>query len=408
MWSLLEVVSQVVTRRAAWMAGARVAPGMLEALVAAELARPDATAILEAHYLLAMPALRARQLQGSSGVEQQVFGTPLELRRMPRLREALEALFGLVSDAGLSCSACLGAPTPEELVQGRTLGQVYEQCHFGGFMPMLYAYPGDLEDAVERAPLAFIEERLVGPLVHELSHFHAAEPPAPANLHEALAAWIGCEAWPAQVWPGRDEHDAIPGAAWFAAVGGFIARMLGEREALHLQAGALDPREAFGAPCAEALRLYGFLPFLESGAPHLLSDAFHPERWWKLLDLHRDAALARDFHDRQVRPLLAGAPARQADWDEALDGLHWRDLPAWRDAPGPVDRKLATLAERALSVRTGRRGSTFFVARADPPGPLRLDPNACELCAPWPGPDALGAPCVFPWPPALCAEAQRR
>jgi len=406
MWSLLEVVSQVVTRRAAWMAGARVAPGMLDALVAAELARPDASETLEAHYLLAMPALRARQLEGPSGVEEKVFGTPLALRRMPRLKDALDALFGLVSDAGLSCAACLGAPTPPELVEGRTLGEVYEQCHFGSFMPMLYAYPGDLEDALLRAPVGFIDERLVGPLVHELCHFHAGEPPAPANVNEALAAWIGSEAWPAQVRPGRDEHDAIPGAAWFAAVGGFIARMLGEREALRLQAGALDPRDAFGAPCAEALRLYGFLPFLESGAPHLLSDAFHPARWWKLLDLHRDAGLARDFHDRLVRPLLAGGPARQLDWDEALDALAWRDLPAWRDAPGPVDAKLAALAERALSVRAERRGSTFFVARADPPDPLKLDPDACEIRAPWPGPDALGAPAVFPWPPALCAQTR--
>jgi hypothetical protein len=73
-----------------------------------------------------------------------------------------------------------------------------------------------------------------------------------------------------------------------------------------------------------------------------------------------------------------------------------------------VDRKLATLAERALSVRAERRGSTFFVARVDLPGPPMLDLDACELRASWPGPDALGAPAAFPWPPALCAEAQRR
>jgi hypothetical protein len=407
MWGLLELVSQVVTRRAAWMAGARVAPGMLDALVAAELARPDAGPTLEAHYLLAMPALRAQQLEGRSGIEQKVFGTPLVLRQMPRLSQALDALFGLVADAGLSCAACLGAPAPRDLVEGRTLGEVYEECHFGGFMPMLYAYPADLADALERAPLAFIDERLVGPLVHELSHFHAEEPPAPANIHEALAAWIGSEAWPAQVWPARDEHDAIPGAAWFAAVGGFVARMLGEREVLRLQAGALDPRDAFGPACAEALRLYGFLPFLETGAPHLLSDAFHPARWWKLLDLHRDAGLARDFHERLVEPLLSGSPARQVAWDDALDALSWRDLPAWRDAPGAVDRKLATLAERALCVRAERHGSTFCVVRADPADAAVLDVDACELRAAWPGPDAIGAPVAFPWPPALCAEAQR-
>lgn len=394
--ALLELGAEVLRRRAEWLAAAPIAPGMLEALVAAELARPQAREILRAHYARAMPALLAQQAPHA------IFGARLRLARMPRLSRALDALFARVADAGLSCSTCLGAAAPRELVEGRTLGEVYARCHFGGSMPMLYAYPADLAAAAGRDPLEFIDRRLVGPLVHELSHLLAAEPPAPANVHEGLAAFIGSEAWPAQVCPGEGEEDAIPGAGWFAAVGGWIARAVGEREALRLQAGVLGVREALGPACAEALRSFGFLSFLERGAPHLLADAFHPGRWWKLIDLHRDAALAADFHRRLVDPLLAGGPAREQDWNGALDALAWSELPAWRDAPAAVDRTLASLAGRTLRARAVRTGQSFSVVAAEP-GPMALDPAACELRAPWPGPDALGAPPAFPFPPALCA-----
>jgi hypothetical protein len=406
-WALIELGAEVVRLRADWLARTRLPPGMVEALVAAELARPERAEVLRAHYASAMPAMLARQLQARSGMEERVFGSRLQLVRMPRLARALDSLFGLVADAGLSCAECLGAATPRALVEGRTLAEVYAGCHFGGSMPMLYAYPADLADAAAREPLEFIDARLVGPLVHELSHFHAAAPPAPANVHEALAAFIGVEAWPAQVCPERGEEDAIPGAAYFAALGGWIARSAGEREALRIQAGALDLRDALGTRCAEALRLYGMLPFLESGAAHLLADAFHPARWWKLIDLHRDAALAADFHRRFVDPLLAGEAAREREWNAALDALAWPGLPAWADAPNAVDGKLARLAGRALRARAVRTAGTFAVHSPAPPGAPVLDAQRCELRAGWPGPDALGAPPAFPFPPALCAGHPR-
>jgi hypothetical protein len=400
---LLELGAQVLRLRAEWLASARLPPGMLDALVAAELVRPERRDLLRSHYGVAMPAMRDRQLRPRSATESAVFGSPLRLSRMPRLGRALDSLFESVAEAGLSCAACLGAATPRALVEGRTLAEVYAGCHFGGSMPMLYAYPADLAAAAGRDPLEFIDARLVGPLVHELSHFHAGDPPAPANVHEGLAAFIGAGAWPAQVCPGPGEEDAIPGAAYFAALGGWIARAIGGREALRVQAGALDLREALGARCAEALRLYGFLPFLESGAPHLLADAFHPARWWKLIDLHRDTALAADFHRRLVDPLLAGGAPREQEWNDALDAMPWRELPAFRDPPRAADDGLAALAEAGLRARATRNGSSFSVACATPDGPVLLDLVACELRAPWPGPDALGAPPVFPYPPGLCA-----
>jgi hypothetical protein len=420
--SLIDLVAQVVRRRQELQQAARrgyaqavaalpkrrdapdpeiaIPPGMLDAIVAAELVRPQAKAALEAHYCSAMPAMLAAQLRRAGGPEERLFGTRVELRRMPRLREGLESLFSLVAGAGLECARVLGAATPAALVDGRSWGEIYTKCHFGTSMPMLYAYPGDLTD--ERPPLEWIDARYVGPLVHELSHFRTTDPPAPANVHEALAAWIGSEAWPGQVWPEPGAEDALPGGAYFAAVGGWLARAVGEREILHVQAGLLDLRDALGPPCAEALRLYGFLRFLATGAPHLLSDAFHPGRWWKLIDLHRDTALADEFQRKHVQPLLESGI--RTDWDAALDDLSWRTLPSWRDEPGEIDRKLATRAERALQVRTVRRGMTFRAERTNPPGPPTLDGDRCELRAPWPGPDAIGAPPSHPYPPPLCRE----
>ena len=377
---------------------------MLDAIVAAELARPEARPALEAHYCVAMPAMLAAQIRRASGVEERLFGARVELRRAPRLREGLESLFALVAQAGLQCTEVFGAATPAALVEGRTWAEIYTQCHFGRSMPMLYAYPGDLQNN-DRHPLEWIDARYVGPLVHELSHFRTRDPPGPANIHESLAAWIGSEAWPGQMWPQPGAEDALPGGAYFAAVGGWLARALGEGEVLRVQAGLLDLRDALGAPCAEALRLYGFLPFLETGAPHLLSDAFHPGRWWKLIDLHRDPVLSAEFHQRHVAPLLETGVARQHDWDAALDQLQWHDLPSWRDQPREIDLELATRAERALQVRAVRHGMTFRSERATPPGPLRVDRERCEIAAPWPGPDAVGAPPSHPYPPPLCARS---
>jgi hypothetical protein len=190
-----------------------------------------------------------------------------------------------------------------------------------------------------------------------------------------------------------------------------VARRIGATDTIRAQAGALDLGGPLGTRCVEALRCYGWLDFLESGAPHLLGDAFHPERWWKLIDLHRDAAQSRRFHAELVEPLLErvpqpGEPLR-ARWDSALDALPWPELPAWRDAPTAADDALAVRAVRALHVRTERRGRSFRALRAAPPGALALDAKECSVRAPWGSCDAIGAPPRHPYPPALCAAILR-
>lgn len=393
---------------------AELPAGMLEALTIAGLLRGNA---VDGHYLETMPAQLAVQLRGRGCPEERLFAHHLDFRLLPRLRDALERLFAFVGDAGIDCRAALGASSPRELIAARSsLADLYAGCHFGRSMPMLYAYPGDLTDDAwsGRGPDELIEARYVGPLIHELSHLHPSDPdlvPAPANLHEALAAWIGSEVWSQQAFPAPGGEDALPGAPWFAAAGAFLGRSIGADEAVRAQAGTLDLRGPLGAGCVEALRCYGWLEFLESGAPHLLSDAFHPERWWKIIDLHRDPVIARRFHAELVAPLLERVPQPgerlRARWDSALDGLPWAELPAWRDDTCAADDALALRAVRALHVRTERRGRSFRAERAQPPGPIVLDLRECSVRAPWRGCDAIGAPPLHPYPPALCAAHVR-
>ncbi len=199
--------------------------------------------------------------------------------------------------------------------------------------------------------------------------------------------------------------DALPGGAFFASVGAWVARAIGEDGAILAQAGGADLREALGDRLREGAPALRLAPApRRSSAPHLLADTFAPDRWWKLVDLHRDPALARAFEEALVRPLLEAPPpargaALVAAWNRFLDGLDCSALPAWRDPIGAEDEKLALRACRALCVRAVRQGGSFRAEKAAPPAwpdgaaaPLRLDVSACALRANWPGPDAVGAP----------------
>jgi len=293
---------------------ARIPDGMAEALcIAAEAGRPAAGLdALDHHYQRTGPAQLAQQLRadGPPGSHDRacarLFSARLSLQQMPRFSAGLERLFSLVASAGLDCAPTLGAASPAKLLAAcPTLGDLYATVHFGSSMPMLYGYYGDLGDlpAEDAALTAWIDARYAGPLLHELSHLHPLDPllvPAPGNLHEALAAWLGSEALPEQMVPlapaGPGDVgglDALPGGPWFAAVGAWVARACGAREAIRAQAGAADLRDLLGPECAEALRLFGWLSYLDTSAPHLLADTFEAGRWWKLIDLHRARALAR-------------------------------------------------------------------------------------------------------------------
>ena len=187
----------------------------------------------------------------------------------------------------------------------------------------------------------------------------------------------------------------------------------------------MNPIDGLGPACASALRQYGWLSFLETSAPHLLADTFRPDRWWKLIDLHRAPALAERFDRELSRPLLAARPPRGsslvAPWNAWLDALPWSALPAWSDPIAQTeadparpwlieaDRALAVRAVRAIGVRTVHTGRSFLAQRV--PGfssvPAVLDVQTCLLRAPDLAVDSVGAPATHPLPPSLCGRLAR-
>jgi hypothetical protein len=407
--------------------------GMLEALSIAGVLGRDTT-LLDAHYTRTAPGLLAKQLTAARIPEEPLFTAPLRLSRMPRLAGALGRLYELVRSAGLPCEKSLGAATPEALLREfPTLAELFSRCHFGRSMPMLYAAPGDVAELVSRGEKSleeWIDARYTGPLIHELAHLQPLDPgcvPAPGNLHEALAAWLGSEAFPEQLWPDPDGLDALPGGGFFASVGGWLARTIGVAATIRVQGGALELRDALGEAGSAAMRLYGWLPHLETSAPHLLADTFSPQRWWKLIELQRDPETRRSFEQQLILPLLENPPPALgsklvAAWNDLLDRIDWPSLPVWSEPITLEDEKLGLRACQAICVRAIRSGGSFRAVRQEAPdwpstennplrvfgsGPLRLDTRTCLLRANWPGPDAVGAPAVHPVPPPICAAYLR-
>lgn len=407
--------------------------GMLEALSIAGVLGRD-TKLLDAHYTRTSPGLLAKQMTAARIPEERLFTAPLRLSQMPRLAGALERLYELVRSAALPCEEALGAATPEALLRKfPTLADLFSHCHFGRSMPMLYAAPGDVAELMSRGKQsleAWIDARYTGPLIHELAHLQPLDPacvPAPGNLHEALAAWLGSEAFPEQLWPDKEGLDALPGGGFFASVGGWFARTIGVAKTIRVQGGALDLRDALGDAPASALRLYGWLPHLETSAPHLLADTFSPQRWWKLIELQRAPEVRRSFEQQLILPLLENPPPALGvklveAWNGFLDRIDWSSLPVWNEPITLEDDKLGLRACKAICVRAIRNGGSFRAVRQEAPdwpdietnplrvfgsGPLRLDTQTCLLRANWPRPDAVGAPAVHPVPPSICAAYLR-
>src|SRR5262245_2643211 len=102
-----QAVEALPRRREAVDPEIEIPPGMLDAIVAAGLVRPESGPALQAHYCVAMPAMLAAQIRRAGGPEERLFGARVELRRTPRLRAGLEALFSLVAGAGLQCAEVL-------------------------------------------------------------------------------------------------------------------------------------------------------------------------------------------------------------------------------------------------------------------------------------------------------------
>lgn len=309
---------------------------------------PDSreAAQLRAHYLEAMPRMRAAQLAD------ELFAIPLDWARLPRLSAILERT---------------------DHPRAPTLAALYEHTYYGGFMPLLYGYPADLAYFVRRGrelgldAMGTIDRYLAAPILHELCHFgRARDALLPPHLDECIAGWIGVHLWPELAYPEGDRDDAIYAAPWLAQVGQAVARAFGAGAVIRAQRGeglwdALLPK-----PFVDAATRFGWDDWRRRRTLHFLSDTFDPDPWLALV------------------------------WD------------AIATRPDPdFDRAIVRDALRAMCLANARVDGSFRTRAAVPAGPITIDARACRVTTPLRG-DADHVPPRYWLPPAVGARLVAR
>lgn len=331
-------------------------PPAFAALLARVIAEEQADgsgrdAALTALYLDVLPTLRVTQALDSGEPVASLFHRPVEWARVPVLHSAVERLFAWLSRCAIDPVAALDAPSADALFAAcPTLDALCAQTHYGGFLPLLYAYPGDLARAqalldAGHAVEAVIDLLFAAPLVHELCHFRRERiVELPLYLDECIAALLGVTVLPATAFPDESGAHGLYAAPLLLQVGQWLARVAGADALLALQAGARPAAEVLGRDRLRALVEYGWQDYLRRRPPHLLSDNFDPAPWCRVI-----AGLAPD--------------------------ASWRAL-----APTPVhdaDFAMLTSALQAMCLAEESVGGTFVVRRAPSDAPIGLDLDAC-------------------------------
>jgi hypothetical protein len=268
-------------------------------MLAAAVADAEATPALRAHadqlslhYWEWMPQQRAQQLDPTRDPQRLLFHTPLDLAQLPRLHSALLGAQALLAGAALDPALhtsqdppLFGVTAAEVASQRPTLADVYARCHFGGIMPMLYAYPGDLaayhaEIAAGASPLSVIDRRLTAPLIHDLMHGprHRAAL-FPAYFDECLAGYLGVHALPSFAFPDAGEDNGILGAPWFSQVGLALVYAFGLRPMIRAHFGASPWSDAIPQTLRDALERRGWERYKACRSLHFLDDNAAPLPW---------------------------------------------------------------------------------------------------------------------------------
>jgi hypothetical protein len=337
---------------------------------------------VERHYLELMPQMRVAQLDCNDGPEAIFFGAPLSWERLPRLSGALDRLFALLP-AGTSLA---GATSAAELRARRgTVGTLYCETCYGGFMPLLYGYPADLgyfaRALLDSSIDTVIDRYLTAPLVHELTHFGRSRDVLSLYLDECVAAWLGVTVLPEFAFPAPGEDNGLFATPWFAQVGQALARVAGAEQIVAAQAGVRSWSEVLPPRLADTLTRLGRADYEATRPLHFLSDTFSPDRWMKLC-------------------FLAAADAPVVD-DIALaelTAMPWQKVPAGDE--DERDREILRDALRAMCLRNFQVERSFRVATRAPSGPITIDLAACRV---WtaPGADGFdGAAPAYLFPPA--------
>lgn len=198
---------------------------------AAMVAKPALAETIRMRYALELPKLRKQQLADP------LMQHPISWHQLPRMRHAIEKLFGLMHEANVP--DVIGFSTPKALfAEAPTLARLVERTFHGGAMPLPYI---DLEYVASRDGdrEALIDRYLVAPVLVELCHFARDRDGLPPHLDRCIAMWIATSVWPETAYPEPGCDDAITNAPWLAQVGQALAHRFGRLEVIRGQAGQL-------------------------------------------------------------------------------------------------------------------------------------------------------------------------
>jgi hypothetical protein len=351
---------------------------------------------LRQHYLAWMPGLRLEQFNPQQQPQAALFHTPLQAERLPRLAGALDRAARVLHEQGLDPLACLGFADAQSALDGRTLAQVYDGCHFGRCMPLLYAYPGDLV-AYQRELdagcdlLSVIDRRLCAPLVHDLMHGPRTRAALfPAYFDECLSGYLGVAMLPSFAFPDPGQDNGILGAPWFSQVGLALVYGFGEGACWRAHVGAQTWEAALGAPLVSALERLGWGLYLAERGIHFLDGNTAPLPWVKLILLaaagEEIGALSLDDLRRwpwsQIPARVSdGAPHPHKDLvrqaiEHALRSLYLRGT--FGDGSPRVSCGVEGIGEVVLDPQQGTAHRAILGDRVDLAPPLHwLPPHLC-------------------------------
>ncbi len=315
------------------------------------------------HYFETMPRLRVEQLVSLAEPNRTLFHTPLNWSLLPRLSGAIDRLFELL---GRDAKAAIGSTSAASFRSDRpTLNLLFQSTYYGGFMPLLYAYPADLAAIGQRLEgglplMAAIDRHLAAPLVHELSHFgpnrRAIFPP---YLDECIPAFLGTLLLKGTVWPEEHENDALFGGPWLVQVGQALARTIGLGPLVRAHAGLVQWDTVLPSSLAERLLELGWEEHSAHGSIHFLTSRQRPEPWMKLF-------------------FLAASGVALESWTlDRLDLLPWCDIPPGNEAP--EDMAILENALRTMCLFNQRTEGTFRVVPCAPNSLVTIDLDRCQV-----------------------------
>jgi hypothetical protein len=318
--------------------------------------------VLRRHYFEIMPSLRAAQLDPGKPPQSVLFHTRLDLARLPRLGAALDRLYALLARAGVPAERALPARAPAELLERfPTLADLYPQTYYGGFMPLLYGYPADLDGFARDLPahgaLGVIDRHLTAPLVHELAHFSPRRRALlPLYLDECVAGHLGVRVLPELAYPAPGDDNGLFAAPWLAQVGQALVRRFGLEAVVRAHAGVTDWSEVLPAGFLEGALRLGWDDYLRDRGTHFLSDNFNPDPWLKLI-------------------YLAEPRTR-----EELERLCWSQIAVPPGDERPDDVEVIADALRACCLENFQLDRSYRVRAR--PATVRIDLAACRAVAP--------------------------